>query len=937
MRFSTALGWCVSQLLYVTADPVFLCTPGSWTPECRATSLNRPGLLGSSDRLCFCSLQGQLRLVTISDLSSVLTPRVCLCTITSNRPRLLQLLAHCVLALDYPKACLEWVIIDDSACSSVARLEDIHRSGIELKHIHLKDRLTIGAKRNLCHEYATGDFFVILDDDDYYPPSRVTEAVAAFSDGETDVAGCDRYPLLLLPEGKYWFTPMFSQGHATANTLAYTRSYLKAGHCFDCEVSNGEEAIFLDQFQAPLRQLNPLRTITCIDHGGNTVNKRLWMARIGLNRFEHLPSDTPGLPPVDYLDRYRAALNLPGPKKAPSGKISTGNLSQVTPKSWRVAVITPYHDEPVELLARCHRSVLMQEYPCTHVLVADGPGQTAVSTWACRHIVLGVGHHDNGNTPRSIGALAAMNEGFDSIAFLDVDNWFAPDHIKRAIDTQLETDCSVVFSDRHIVFPSGQRLTSLPHEDLSRRHVDTSCMVLFASSFCHLACWSQMPRLFSQQCDRVMFAQLMANQRCAWTGATTVFYETWYANHFLTAGLLPPLNAKFISLHPASEWSESAELFRQRCPFPVYLGSQFVGSDKPRIEIVSLLGPSRSGGTLLQHLLCHHLGFRGIPEHQFLYHCVMHQGPDHRLRHQGEALKLALAQGLLHDSRLKPYDRVCRGLEQSLRVDRSYTLLEAYFRAVQALLPREAKDFALAYGKVTVLDRSCSHALVADVLYQCLPDHRAVLLLRNPLEQITSVLVMGQQFPADWDSDQRDRLRQLCETYLQSLVIPLHAAPVGQLRLVPFDSLLTKRGAVVEQVCRFLGLEPNTLPALQPLELTKDHFYNSVYNESYTARCADVSRQFVTSDESWKQIDLPSQLQKRPKHYNFSDSDREWLLKLMKPICLALEFLTQPLSLSKLDQFPRLIQPVNQRDSLQASVELVIDGLRKHALSVVGN
>ncbi len=30
MRSSTALGWCVSQLLHVTVDPVFLCAPGSW-------------------------------------------------------------------------------------------------------------------------------------------------------------------------------------------------------------------------------------------------------------------------------------------------------------------------------------------------------------------------------------------------------------------------------------------------------------------------------------------------------------------------------------------------------------------------------------------------------------------------------------------------------------------------------------------------------------------------------------------------------------------------------------------------------------------------------------------------------------------------------------------------------------------------------------------
>jgi hypothetical protein len=88
-----------------------------------------------------------------------------------------------------------------------------------------------------------------------------------------------------------------------------------------------------------------------------------------------------------------------------------------------------------------------------------------------------------GNTPRALGALAAMHEGFDCIAFLDADNWWGPDHLSRAIATLAEGGCTVVFASRQIVFPDGRRLTRIPEEDQAQRLADTSAMVLFEPAF----------------------------------------------------------------------------------------------------------------------------------------------------------------------------------------------------------------------------------------------------------------------------------------------------------------------------------------------------------------------------------------------------------------------------------------------------------------------
>ncbi len=780
-------------------------------------------------------------------------PRVSLCTITHNRPALLALLADCVAAQDYPPSLLEWLILDDSTSGPAPDLRAAEQAGIAVKHLRLEKRLPLGAKRNLCHERASGELLVVMDDDDYYPPSRVSEAVAVLTAGEGEVAGCPRMPLLLLPEGSRWLTPTFAVNDATANSLAYWRSYPQAGHRFDPEAWQSEEVSFLEGFSTPLLPLDPVRTLTCIGHGANTVDKRLWIARNGEHRFERLPADAPGFPPETWLRCYLHALGLPDAVEGTPAASPTKAFppAPAETRTWRVAVITPYHQEPVDLLHRCHASVLAQEVDCTHLLVADGPGLAELNGWDCRHIALGVNHADNGNTPRSLGALAAMNEGYDCIAFLDADNWLAPDHLRRAIDTQARGGFDVVFSGRHIVFPNGMRLTVLPDEERRRCHADTSCMVLFEPAFSSLALWAQMPRLYAPLCDRVMFQQLMARHRCGWTDAPTLFFETWYAGHFLAAGLLPPRNAKFLPLQPAAAWEEAAAAFRRRCPLPVYAGGEGVGPDKPRINLVTILAPARSGGTLLQGGLCRHLGFEGIPENHFLHHCVARLGPDPRARYGGERLRQVLAAPLSPDSRLKPHDLSLRGLEQALRPDRSYTLLEAWFRAVLALTPPETMAFARSHGQVTVLDRSCTLPLVADVLFQCLPDHRALLVLRDPLDQIASVQRMVGRHPDAWRSAEAG-LDSFCRVYLESLAIPLEAAPLGQLLPVSHARLVRRQAETLEAVCTWLGLEPNAFFALEPLENGPLPWTNRVHEEAWQRELEALPGRLLRQ-EPWKE------------------------------------------------------------------------------------
>lgn len=864
-------------------------------------------------------------------------PRVSLLTITHNRPRLLELLAGSVIAQSYPPELLEWVVIDDSTSPGEPDLSSVPEAGIALVYERLPQRLPIGAKRNLCHARAHGEVLVLMDDDDYYPPSRVAAAVAALESGHEEVAGCVRMPLLLLPEGSRWLTPCFCAGDATANSLAYRRSYIEAGHGFDPHAEQAEEMAFLDQFTVPLVPLDPAASLTCIGHGGNTVDKRLWIARNGQHRFERLPEDAPGFPPADYLRRYCDALGLPAWASPVTPQLTPPQGSE---DHWKVAVITPYCTEPLAVLRRCHSTVMAQSVACTHVLVADGPGHPELADWNCRHIVLGASHGDNGNTPRSIGALAAMNEGFTCIAFLDADNWWTPEHLRAAIATQAQGSYEVVFSDRSIVFPQGLRLTQAPLEDRTHRHADTSCMVLFEPAFSNLALWAQMPALLAPQCDRVMFAQLMARQSCGWSHQPTVVFETWYAAHFLAAGLLPPRNAKFPRLHPPSVWQKAAAAFRLRSPTPLYPGGDGVGHDKPRINLVSILGPARSGGTLLQAGLCSHLGFEGIPEHHMLFHCVAQLGPDPRLRHEGARIMALLASVLPPDPRLKAHDRALRGLEKALRPDRSYTLLEVYFKMVQALTPAAVMEFSKAYGQVTLLDRSCSHSLVADVLFQCLPEHRAVLLLRDPLEQITSVRRMQALHPSAWHHDDSG-LANLCRVYLLSLTLPLQAAPSAQLLPVSWRRLTQQTEAVVAEVSAFLGLEPNPFLALEPLELPPGQEANPVHEQALQAELAALPRQLL-HNEPWKLECLPSTAGRTPAAVapaglaaRLSAEEAQALAGLMAPVQALIQQLDQGLSvLSPPVQSAQLAPELNLDEDLVALVDELVAALLRHSLAM---
>ena len=197
-------------------------------------------------------------------------PLVSICTVTYNRHCFLPLLQNHILGQDYPLDRLQWVILDDSDDGSPLFEPD---SRLNVFYRRFSERMKLGYKRNLSHSFCQGEIIVYMDDDDFYPNTRVSHAVQSLDESGALIAGCTLLPVLFLPERELSLLGPFGENHATAGTFAFRKELLSQTSYLD-EAISAEEKYFLKDYSIPLKQLEPNKTILCIAHDKNTFNKR---------------------------------------------------------------------------------------------------------------------------------------------------------------------------------------------------------------------------------------------------------------------------------------------------------------------------------------------------------------------------------------------------------------------------------------------------------------------------------------------------------------------------------------------------------------------------------------------------------------------------------------------------------------------------------------
>jgi glycosyltransferase involved in cell wall biosynthesis len=196
-------------------------------------------------------------------------PLVSICTPTFNRRPFIPYMIKCFEHQTYPKDKIEWIIVDDGTDP----IGDLVQHIPQVKYFFYEEKMVLGKKRNLMHSKCSGDIIVYIDDDDYYPPNRISHAVEMLQ----------QHPKILLAGSSemhiyfdsknciYQFGP-YKENHATAGTFAFKKELL-AKTKYDDDKALAEESQFTQGYTIPMIQLDTTKTILVFSHKHNTMNK----------------------------------------------------------------------------------------------------------------------------------------------------------------------------------------------------------------------------------------------------------------------------------------------------------------------------------------------------------------------------------------------------------------------------------------------------------------------------------------------------------------------------------------------------------------------------------------------------------------------------------------------------------------------------------------
>lgn len=217
-------------------------------------------------------------------LTKTFYPLVSVCTPTFNRRPFIPIMFSCFKNQNYPKDRMEWIIVDDGTDS----IEDlVISSGIEqIKYFRQEKKMALGEKRNFMHSKVKGTIIVYMDDDDYYPPERVSHAVETLTKNrEAMCVGASEIYVYFKHIQQMYQSGPYGPNHATAGTFAFRTELLKT-HRYEDHAALAEEKAFLKNYTVPFAQLDPLKTILVFSHDHNTFDKKKLLENVNEQYFK---------------------------------------------------------------------------------------------------------------------------------------------------------------------------------------------------------------------------------------------------------------------------------------------------------------------------------------------------------------------------------------------------------------------------------------------------------------------------------------------------------------------------------------------------------------------------------------------------------------------------------------------------------------------------
>ena len=215
------------------------------------------------------SCDNMTELPELPELSQL--PFVSICTPTFNRRPFIANLIKCVDSQTYPKERMEWIIVDDGT----DKIEELVSNHPLVSYFKFDKKMSLGKKRNEMHKKARGSIIVYMDDDDYYPPERVSHAVEMLIKNPSAMcAGSSEMYIYFKDTNQMVQFGPYGPNHATAGTFAFRKELLCGGHQYNNDACLAEEREFLKGYTVPFVQLDSMKTILVFSHRHNTFDKR---------------------------------------------------------------------------------------------------------------------------------------------------------------------------------------------------------------------------------------------------------------------------------------------------------------------------------------------------------------------------------------------------------------------------------------------------------------------------------------------------------------------------------------------------------------------------------------------------------------------------------------------------------------------------------------
>lgn len=144
----------------------------------------------------------------------------------------------------------------------------------------------LGELRNMGNFSCNGEITVCFDDDDFYPKTRVEEAVRVLSNSEKLIAGCSSHYLYDYNLEKLYVMKQLNPNHSVNSNFAWKKEYLK-NNKHDPSREFAEETSFTNNFTEPMEQIDKEHCSIISSHKDNTFNKKTICVEASLGTIPH--------------------------------------------------------------------------------------------------------------------------------------------------------------------------------------------------------------------------------------------------------------------------------------------------------------------------------------------------------------------------------------------------------------------------------------------------------------------------------------------------------------------------------------------------------------------------------------------------------------------------------------------------------------------------